>query len=55
MIQGVMMSSPEQTFDDMDEWSLLAEELPQQPGMTDTGRLGSAIQLKSRQVQGHYP
>ncbi|CAK8741211.1 hypothetical protein SODG_004622 [Sodalis praecaptivus] len=49
------MLSPEQTFDDRDEWRLLAEELSLLPGMTDTGRLGFAIQLKFRQVQGHYP
>lgn len=49
------MLSPVQTFDDRDEWRLLAEELSLLPGMTDTGRLGFAIQLKFRQVQGHYP
>ncbi|MGV3346112.1 hypothetical protein ACGVWS_10305 [Enterobacteriaceae bacterium LUAb1] len=41
------MLSPEQIFDDRDEWRLLAEELSLLPGMTDTGRLGFAIQLKS--------
>lgn len=49
------MLSLEQTFDDRDEWRLLADELSLLPGMTDTGRLGFAIQLKSRQVQGHSP
>ena len=33
------MLSPEQTFDDRDEWHLLAEELSLLPGMTDTGPL----------------
>lgn len=55
MIQGVGMLSQDQTFDDRDVWSLLADELSLLPGMTDTGRLGFAIQLKFRQVQGHYP
>ncbi len=45
----------EKAFDDMDEWHLLADELSLLPGMTDTGRLGFALQLKFRQVQGHYP
>ena len=49
------MLSQDQTFDDRDVWSLLADELSLLPGMTDTGRLGFAIQLKFRQVQGHYP
>lgn len=49
------MMSQDQTFDDRDEWRLLADELSLLPGMTDTGRLGFAIQLKFRQVQGHYP
>jgi Transposase and inactivated derivatives, TnpA family len=49
------MLSQAQTFHDRDEWHLLADELSLRPGMTDTGRLGFAIQLKSRQVQGHYP
>lgn len=56
------MLSQDQTFDDRDEWRLafgvwrlLADELSLLPGMTDTGRLGFAIQLKFRQVQGHYP
>lgn len=49
------MLSQEQTFDDRDEWRLLADELSLLPGMTDTGRLGFAIQLKFRQVQGYYP
>lgn len=49
------MLSQDQTFDDKDVWSLLADELSLLPGMTDTGRLGFAIQLKFRQVQGHYP
>lgn len=49
------MLLPEQTFDGRDAWRLLAEELSLLPGMTDTGRLGFAIQLKFRQVQGHYP
>lgn len=35
--------------------ALLADELSLLPGMSDTGRLGFAIQLKFRQVQGHYP
>ena len=34
------MFSPEQTFNDRDEWRLLAEELSLIPGMADTGRLG---------------
>jgi hypothetical protein len=50
MIQGVGMLSKEQTFDDRDEWRLLAGGLSLLPGMTDTGRLGFAIQLKFRQV-----
>ncbi len=45
----------EKAFDDRDEWHLLADELSLLPGMTDTGRLGFALQLKFRQVQGHYP
>lgn len=45
----------EKAFDDMDEWHLLADELSLLPGMTDTGCLGLALQLKFRQVQGHYP
>lgn len=49
------MLSQDQTFDDKDVWSLLADELSLLPGMTDTGRLGFAIQLKFRQVHGHYP
>ncbi|CNH84443.1 Transposase and inactivated derivatives%2C TnpA family [Yersinia thracica] len=49
------MLSQDQTFDDRDVWSLLADELSLLPGMTDTGRLGFALQLKFRQVQGHYP
>ena len=49
------MLSQDQTFDDRDVWSLLADKLSLLPGMTDTGRLGFAIQLKFRQVQGHYP
>ncbi len=49
------MLSPEQTFDDSDEPRLLADELSLLPGMTDTRRLGFAIQLTFRQVQGHYP
>jgi len=40
------MLSQKKVFDD--ELSLL-------PGMIDTGRLGFALQLKFRQVQGHYP
>lgn len=49
------MLSQDQTFDDRDVWSLLADELSLLLGMTDTGRLGFSIQLKFRQVQGHYP
>lgn len=49
------MLTQDQTFDDRDEWRLLADELSLLPDMTDTGRLGFAIQLKFRQVQGHYP
>ncbi|CDQ55860.1 unnamed protein product [Klebsiella pneumoniae] len=52
MIQGVGMLLQEKAFDDMDEWHLLADELSLLPGMTDTGRLGFALQLKFRQVQG---
>lgn len=48
------MLSQEKAFDDRDEWRLLADELSLLPGMTDTGRLGFALQLKLRQVQGHY-
>ncbi|WP_159207966.1 MULTISPECIES: DUF4158 domain-containing protein, partial [Klebsiella pneumoniae complex] len=55
MIQGVGMLLQEKAFDDRDEWHLLADELSLLPGMTDTGRLGFALQLKFRQVQGHYP
>ncbi len=53
MIQGVGMLLQEKAFDDRDEWHLLADELSLLPGMTDTGRLGFALQLKFRQVQGH--
>jgi hypothetical protein len=49
------MLAPERFFDDRDEWRLLDDELSLLPGMTDTGRLGFALQLKFRQVQGHYP
>lgn len=49
------MLSQEKAFDDRDEWRLLADELSLLPGMTDTGRLGFALQLKFRQVQGYYP
>lgn len=49
------MLSQDQTFDDRDVWNLLADEISLFPGMTDTGRLGFAIQLKFRQVRGHYP
>ncbi len=49
------MLSQEKAFDDRDEWRLLADELSLLPGMTDTGRLRFALQLKFRQVQGHYP
>lgn len=49
------MLSQEKVFDDRDEWRLLADELSLLPGMTDTGRLGFALQLKFRQIQGHYP
>jgi len=49
------MLSQDQTFDDRDVWSLHSDELSLLPGMTDTGRLRFAIQLKFRQVQGHYP
>ncbi len=45
------MLSQEQTFNDRDEWRLLADELSLLPGMTDTGCLGFAIQLKFRQVR----
>lgn len=45
----------EKAFNDGDEWRLLADELSLLPGMTDTGRLGFALQLKFRQVHGHYP
>ena len=31
------MLSQDQTFDDRDVWSLLADELSLLPGMTDTG------------------
>ena len=41
----------EKAFDDGDEWCLLADELSLLPGMTDTGRLGFALQLKFRQIQ----
>lgn len=51
MIQGVVMLSPEQTFDGRDEWRFLAEELSLLSGMTDTGGLGFAIQLKFRRVR----
>lgn len=47
--------SLEKVFDGKDEWRLLADELSLLPGMTDTGRLGFALQLKFRQVQGHVP
>lgn len=49
------MLSQDQTFDDRDLWCLLADQLSLLLGMTDTGRLGFAIQLKFRQTQGHYP
>lgn len=49
------MLSQDQTFDDKDVWSLLADELPLLPGMTDTGRLGFDMQLKFRQIRGHHP
>ncbi len=49
------MLSQEKVIDDRDEWFLLADEISLLPGMTDTGRLGFALQLKFRQVQGHYP
>lgn len=49
------MLSQEKAFEDRDEWRLLADELSLLPGMTDAGRLGFALQLKYRQVQGYYP
>lgn len=55
MIQGAGILSQEKAFDDRDEWRLLADELSLLPGLTDTGRLGFVLQLKFRQVQGHYP
>lgn len=47
--------SQEKVFDDRDKWRLLADELSLLPGITDTWRLEFALQLKFRQVQGHYP
>lgn len=49
------MLSQEKVIDDRDGWFLLADELSLLPGMIDTGRLGFALQLKFRQVQGYYP
>lgn len=54
-IQGVGMLSQEKAFDDRDEWRLLTDKLSLVPGITDTGRLGFVLQLKFRQVPGHYP
>lgn len=49
------MLSQGKVFDDRDERRLLVDELSLLQGMTDTGRPGFALQLKFRQVQGHYP
>ncbi len=49
------MLSQEKAFDDRDEWRLLTDKLSLVPGITDTGRLGFVLQLKFRQVPGHYP
>ena len=49
------MLSQEKAFDDRDEWRLLADALSLLAGITDVGRLGFALQLKFRQVQGYYP
>lgn len=49
------MLSQGKVFDDRDERLFLADKLFLLSWMTDTGRLGFALQLKFRQVQGHYP
>ena len=40
---------------DNDLWLLQPDEMSLLPGMTDKGRLGFALQLKFRQVNGRYP
>jgi len=49
------MLSQGKVFDDRDERRLLADKLFLLSWMTDPGRPGFALQLKFRQVQGHYP
>ena len=38
-----------------DLWLLQSDEMSLLPGRTETGRLGFALQLKFRQVNGRYP
>ena len=38
-----------------DLWLLHSDEMSLLPGRTDTGRLGFALQLKFRQINGRYP
>ena len=40
---------------DDDLWRLQPDEMSLLPGMTDKGRLGFALQLKFRQINGRYP
>ncbi|MBN5204535.1 hypothetical protein JY462_06850 [Serratia marcescens] len=51
IIQWVGMFPQEKVFKEKNEWRLLANELLLLPGMTETGRLGFALQQKFRQVQ----
>jgi hypothetical protein len=45
------------TWNELDDdlWLLQPNEVLLLPGMTDKGRLGFALQLKFRQVNGRYP
>jgi len=42
-------------FDEESPWVLHPDEMSLLPGMTDKGRLGFAVQLKFRQINGRYP
>jgi hypothetical protein len=47
-----------QSWTDIDlqeQWALSADELALLPGMTDTGRLAFAVQLKFMEIHGRFP
>ena len=54
-MEGLAVAYSWNDSDNQDLWTLTVEEIALLPGMTDKGRIGFAVQLKSMELHGRFP